>query len=310
MLQITGAATAISAIAAEARYSSSTLIRDRSREMVAYIRVLRAGLAIFISGLMVSIVRGDAGIDPSHSNYERDVAVTATASKTVYKLGEAVSVALTISNNSQQSVYTFNSESDFATGFATVMDAGGKQIMGDPIPTPPSSPPNHYMERDGKGIYVVPIYQIKAHGVMKATMVDVLRIYHKHLTEGTYDLDLGSVTIIHEVTDLIMREDVQHRLWVEPSSPMTKVGHKLGTMKIEIRGRVDEGTQMESKTQAQAGPTVEGIPHSAARPESEPPISQGWHKTVSAFIGGMVAGMGALLIVLLIRKRLATPGNQ
>ena len=89
--------------------------------------------------------------------------------------------------------------------------------------------------KERKSTFVVPLYKINGKGIMIAVFTDALRIYHKHISEGIFHLDFDSIGIIHKIENPIIRKDVSHPLWVEPSSPMVKLRHKCGTIEIEIR---------------------------------------------------------------------------
>lgn len=208
--------------------------------MVIKIRILRVFLVALILGFLAYTRSADALTNESRTNYEKSVTSIAKTLKTIYEPGEPVPIVLAISNHSSRPIYTFQGESDFLGGFSLVFDTNGVRIMGDPIPTPPPPPLHYYMEKDGKRIYVVPVYKIDGPGVMVAVIADALRIHHKHLSEGTFYLDLGDIEIIHKVSDLIVREDVPHKLWIDPRSPITRIRHKLNPVKIQIRRKTED----------------------------------------------------------------------
>lgn len=168
--------------------------------------------------------------------YENSVTVTARVAKTVYEPGELVGVTITITNHSDNPVYIFRSKSDFFKGSCMLRDANGTTVQGDPGDTPPPPPVDWYIEREGKRIFVVPVYIIEGHGVMEAFVEDALHRHRDYISEGEFTLDFGALEVIHEIEELIVREDKAHRLWVQPSSPMVKMRHKCNnTITIEIR---------------------------------------------------------------------------
>jgi hypothetical protein len=126
-----------------------------------------------------------------------------------------------------------------------------------------------------KSVFTVPLSNIDGPGVILALMPDALKIYHKHLSEGIYYLDPGDIEIIHQVTAVIVRQDVPHRLWVEPQSPMVTVRHKLNTVQIEIR----------------------------RKPETPEPIAQAHPFAWATFFAGSAGGIGAVCLILLLKRK-------
>ena len=167
--------------------------------------------------------------------YEKKITVMARLVKEVYEPTEPVPIVVGIANHSSEPVYLSTDRPGiFGTG-ADVKDANGVRMKGDPILTPPGAPLSHFMEKDGKSVYVQPVSKIKGSSLILALMPDALQRHQGYLTEGTYYLHIGSVEIIHEISDLIVRKDVPHRLWIGPQSKTIRSRHKLNTLKIEIR---------------------------------------------------------------------------
>ena len=186
--------------------------------------------------LLTASARAAEVAEQGRGQYENSVTVTARVAKTVYEPGEAVGVTKTITNHSENPVYIFYSQADFLKGSCMLRDANGTTVQGDPGDTPPPPPVDWYIEREGKQIYVVPVYVIEGRGVMEAFVEDALHRHHNYISEGTFTLDFGSIPIIHEIEELIVRENKADRLWVQPSSPMVKMRHKCkNTITIEIR---------------------------------------------------------------------------
>ncbi len=174
------------------------------------------------------------------TKYEKSIAVMVTAKaialKEVYNLTEPIPLVVAIANHSQKPVYIHMDQPGILTPFIELEDANGVRIMGDPVPTPPPPPRYYYIN----GMFTVPVVKIEGMDVMLAVIPDALERYHKYLEEGTYYLTPGDVSVIHEVSSVIIREDVPHPLWIDPSSDMIRLGHKLNTIKVEVRG---EGAQ-------------------------------------------------------------------
>ena len=217
---------------------------------------MKASLTVWAL-LLAASARAAEVAEQGHAQYENSVTVTARVAKRVYEPGELVGVTITIANHSDNPVYIFHSESDFLKSSCFLTDANGATVRGDPVDTPRLAPPSHFMQKDGKRIYVLPVYVIKGHGVMEAFVEDALHRHRNYIWEGTFTLDFGAYEVIHEIEELIVREDKAHRLWVQPNSPMVKLRHKCNQIKIEIRkSSPAPGVAAESRLPAWVTPVV------------------------------------------------------
>ena len=239
----------------------------------------RCFLGILACGFSISYSLGDVSAESERAQSEPNVTVAARVVKAIYEPNEPVPLVVAIANHGSEPVYLFTDSPDIFGTSAGVIDANGVRVAGDPLLTPPPPPPHHYIERDGKRIYVMPVSKIEGPGVILALTPDALSRHHKHLSEGTYYLNPGAVEIIHKVSDLIFREEVPHKLWIDPSSPITKRIYKANTVKIEIRKKPE-------------------VPEALAeiRPFAWP-----------AFLAGAAAAaIGALCIILLLKKKVVS----
>jgi hypothetical protein len=213
----------------------------------------------------------------------RTVTIAATALKGVYEVGERVPLVLAIANHSSEPVYNLLGESDFRDGFSMVKDANGTIISGDPIPDPNVSLPSYwYMEKDGRRVLTMLLYEIPGKAVKLLVIEDTLRRHRGRIAEGIYFLSLGDIEILHDVEDIIVREGLPERLWVDPTSDMTRVRHPVHDVKVEIRGS----------------------------PAKIAPASQGYSSIWPMFLIGAVAGMGALYLILLLKKKAISRGKS
>ena len=166
---------------------------------------------------------------------QEKVTITMRPLKDIYEVGETVQLVLAIVNHSEAPIYSFLTESDFHVGFCEVMDANGARVAGDAIPTPVPPPPYYYMQKDGKRVYTVPVHKIDGHGVWMVVMKDALRRYHGRISPGTYFLSVGDIELLQEVGEVIVREGLPERLWVDPQSQMSRMRCPVKDVKIEIR---------------------------------------------------------------------------
>jgi hypothetical protein len=237
-------------------------------------------LFILACGFLISCILGDVSGNSERDKSEPNITVAARVVKDVYEPNEPVPLVVAIANHSSEPVYLFTDRPDIFGTSAGVIDANGVRVMGDPVSTPPvmSSSSDSYMKKDGKRIYVVPVSKIEGPAVILALTPDALRLHHGHLAEGVYYLRPGAVEIIHKVSDLIIREDVPHRLWIDPRSPITKQLYKGNTVKIEIRKKT----------------------------EAEKPVVQARPFAWSTFLTGTITGIVVLCLILLLKKKLVS----
>lgn len=238
-------------------------------------KVSKAFITVLAFGWLTRITFPDTLNAESRAKYEKNITVTARALKGVYDPNEPVPLMLAIANHGSEPVYLSTDQPEIFDGYVRVRDSDGAEIMGEPIPTPPPPPIHYYMVKGGNRIFTVPLSKIDGAGVMISLMADALKIYHNHISPGIYELDPGVIEIIHEVGPLIVREDVPHRLWVEPQSPMVRVRHKLNTIKVEIQ----------------------------KRRETPEPIAQARPFAWATFFAGSMSGVGALCLILLLRRK-------
>lgn len=251
--------------------------------MVIYTKLrIRWIFTMFAIAFLTAAGFGDISKERAQAEYQKSLTITVKALKDVYEPGELVPLVVAIANHSSEPVYLFTDTPDILGTSAGVRDVNGARIEGDPVPTPPPPPLHYYMEKDGRQIYVVPLSKIEGPGVLLSLIPDALSRHHKHLSEGIYHLDPGAVPIIHNVSDLIFREDVAHRLWVDPRSPMTKRAHKVNTVKIQIRRKA----------------------------EHETPIASAPLFTWPSFLIGAAAGIAIIGVVLLLRKKASSRGKS
>ncbi|MGD8500281.1 MAG: hypothetical protein PVJ86_06520 [Phycisphaerales bacterium] len=243
--------------------------------MAINIKVFRRFLIIIVFGLFVPISRSGALNDEAQTKYAKNVTVAARALKSIYQQDEPVLLVVAIANHSTDPVYLSTETPDIIDPFVRVKDVNGVEVMGDPVAEPPPPPGHYYMVKDGKSVYTVPLSKIDGMGVLITLIPDALKIYHNHLSVGEYYLTPADIEIIHEVGSPIVREDVPHRLWVEPQSPMVRLRHKLNTVKIEV-----QRTAEVEKLAGQAYPFA-------------------W----STFLTGTICGMAALCLILLLKKK-------
>ncbi len=257
-------------------------------------KMLLLGVFILLGcGLAANVSLGDPTEKKDQDQWENTVAVAVRTLKDVYEVGEAAPLFVAIANHSAKPVYSFYTESDFRDGFCTVRDANGARVSGDPIPTPLPPPPYYYMQQDGKMVLTVPLYEIPAHGVRILLIADALRLHHGHISEGTYFLSLGDVEILHDVKSVIIRDGLPYRLWVEPSSPVTRQRHKVNDVKIEIRKTLP----------------VPLKPEDPLREETSTAVTARNLWTWPSFLVGIIGGIVLFAAALVLGKNLGRSGK-
>jgi hypothetical protein len=235
-------------------------------------------LVIMACSFLTAVGVANVSNENTRTKSEPSITVAARVIQDVYEPNEPVPLVVAIANHSSESIYLFTDRPDIYGTSAGVRDVNGARIEGDPVPTPPPPPLHYYMEKHGKQIYVVPVSKIEGHSVLLSLTPDALSRHHKHLSEGTYYLRPGAVEIIRKVSGVITRQDVPHRLWVDPTALMTKELHTPKPVKIEIR-RKPEVRESVAQVQAFAWLT---------------------------FLVGAVVGIGVLSLILFLKKRAIT----
>lgn len=246
--------------------------------MKTYTKSHRMFFLIIAFDFLSAVSLGELRNQEVSARYEGTITVAARALKDLYEPNEPVPLVVAIANHSSEPVYRFTEKPGIFATSSLVTDANGMRVMGDPVIEPPPPDPSHYMEKDGRMVYVVPVSKIEGPGLLVSLIPDALSRHHKRLSEGTYHLDPGRVTIIHKVSDLIVREDVPHKLWIDPRSPMTKRIYKANTVKIEIR----------------------------KKPEVEKSAFQAYPLAWSTFLTGTIVGIVVLCLILLLKKVIGT----
>lgn len=178
-------------------------------------------------------------VDKSEINeYEKSVSIAVKPLKQVYEPNESVTLIVAIANHRSEPIYIRHSESDYYERSRSIRDVNGISIKTGPTDTPLPPPVDYYMEKNGKSTFVVPVYKIDGFSLLIAIVNDALKNQHKHninVPDGIYYVDPFVEDVIHEADEIIERENVSTRFWVEPGSPMVKVRHKSNSVKIEIR---------------------------------------------------------------------------
>jgi hypothetical protein len=236
--------------------------------------------------MFANVAWGGTGGDETAGRLQNSVSVAARSLTDVVAVGEAVPLVLAIANHGAGRVYSLLTESDFREGFCTVKDANGTVISGGPIAEPNVPLPSYwYMEKDGRRVLTMPLYEIAAKGVRLLVIADAVRRHHGRMAEGIYFLSLGDIEILHDVEDVIVREGLPFRLWVEAEAQMTRVRHPVNDVKIEIR-----------KPQGQE-----------TRPPRAPEqVLWVWR----SFLAGAVVGAGVLVVLVMVKKKAAGSGSR
>jgi hypothetical protein len=82
-----------------------------------------------------------------------------------------------------------------------------------------------------------------------------LERYHGYLPEGEYFLEMKDFPIVHEIDNIIVRDDTENRYWFAPKmTSRTRCFHKIqDKVKIEIRKKSEEQQYPQPKVVAQGG---------------------------------------------------------
>lgn len=232
-------------------------------------------LAILGYGFLTATALGSVSAQSERVKDKPNITLAARAVKDLYEPNEAVTLVVAIANHSSDPVYLSTETPDIIDPFVRIKDIDGVEVMGDAVAEPPPPPGHYYMAKDGKSIYTVPLSKIDGMGVLITLIPDALKIYHNHLSVGEYYLTPADIEIIYDISNIILREDVPHQLWIEPQSPMARLRCKLNTVKIEIQKKAEV-----EKLAAQAYPFA-------------------W----STFLTGTIVGIVALCLILMLKKK-------
>lgn len=200
---------------------------------------LRIGLATPVLLLTTTwVAAGEiiyARADTAGANTVRPVIVSARAPKDLYDLGEQIPLAVAVLNFSAEPVYVHVDQQGLLNLPITVKDTDGAIITGDPAPTPPAPPQYYYAEINGEVVFTVPVKKIEPGQTATAVIADALQGYHGHLQEGKYYLTPADMPVIHDVGLAIVRDDVPHRLWIDPSTIISQATYKVNTVEVQLR---------------------------------------------------------------------------
>lgn len=192
---------------------------------------------VFVFCFLASSVFGATLSEESCSQYNKNISFVIRSMKDVYEPDEPVMLALAIANHGSESVYLnlYGENLDtYYDGPAGVEDKWGEIPSGASIYDPPPPPAHWYIDKAGKKVFVVPIFQIKGHSVVIVRVQDALKRFKMNMEEGIYKLDMGQITVIHEIEELIVRDDVEHRLWINPKTDIGWCHYKLDPINIQI----------------------------------------------------------------------------
>ncbi|MHC4436719.1 MAG: right-handed parallel beta-helix repeat-containing protein [Planctomycetota bacterium] len=166
--------------------------------------------------------------------YMDDDTITATASlpRGSYTLGQPVPIEIVFTNHGQQPAYIKVDEFGFLRTNVIVEDVNGSRIYPLGVPSPPPPPRYWWITVDGKKIYTEPVVKIESGQTTKLMIQDALDLYHNQLQPGTYFLTPREQVVIHEVDAIIIREDQEHKLWIQPSAIISRARYE--TNKVEI----------------------------------------------------------------------------
>ena len=257
-------------------------------------------LPIAVSALTAQAINTYA--DSNGTNTDNTITATANLLKGSYAIGQQVPLEIVVTNHGQEPVYTYVEESGFLDLSVIVEDINGTKIEHGPISEPPPPPPHYYIKKDGIRFLTLPVAKIEAGQTTILTIQDALNLYHDYLQEGVYYLTPRELTVIHEVSSIITREDQDHKLWIEPSAVISRARYETNKVEISLQqGRTiyvdddavgnNDGTSWEnSYTFLQDALTT------ARLPEAEKPleirVAQGTYKPNQGLLPIKPGGVG------------------
>jgi hypothetical protein len=203
-----------------------------------------------------AIAFGAEDLRKRDDRYMNDVTISFRVLKDIYEPNEPVPLIVAIANHRPEPIYVYGRDPELLDRRrAWVTDANGVDMPYDPPREQLSLPSDHYMKIEGKRVQVAPISRIEPLDVAVCWMADGLEYYHGHLPEGNYFLEMKNFLIVHEIDNLITRNDTNHRLWFQPkTTSITRCFHPVhGKTKIEIRRKSEEKQNSVPKVVAQGG---------------------------------------------------------
>ena len=230
---------------------------------------------VFLTWMLLTAASFADTPEETTAQSQKRLSISIKALKDVYKPGEPVPLVLAIANHGGEAIYIHK-----LNPYIEIKDTNSVRIMGDPVPTPPPSPPHYYMEKEGKRIYVVPVFKIGGPEVILELIPDAIERYHKHLSEGNYYLRANATKAVYHESSLIFRQDFPNQLWVEPQPGVLQLELQSNTVKIQIRRKP-----------------------AAERPK---PLLFAW----PSFLTGAAAGIAIIGVVLLLRKKASSRGKS
>ena len=239
----------------------------------------------FIIYVLMGIIVGQTnGTTKEDQQYEKDVTIRFRVLKDIYEPNEPVPLIVVIANHRSEPIYVYGRDPEFLDRrTAWVTDVNGIDMPYDRPPEQTSLPSDHYMEVNGKRVQVAPISRIEPHDVVICWKTDGLERYHGYLPKGDYFLEMKDFPIVHEIDNIIIREDTGNRYWFAPKmTSRTQCFHRIqNKVKIKIlkKGKEQQGSEPAQEVVAQSGfvwPT---------------------------FIGGTILGLILPCAVFLMRKK-------
>jgi hypothetical protein len=244
---------------------------------VQYTQMFVLLIACGLANVTVPSLGGGSDLSGNDVN---GVTVAVSTFKRIYEPSEPVPIIISIANHGSEPLYISGENPDVFEGSARVIDTDGVEILGEPVADPNvAAPGRYYMKKNGETIYVVPVSLIPGRSVQVSVLSDALKRHHGRLSEGTYRLVLGDIQLIRKIGNLIIREDLPHKLWADTTSPITRVTENLNSVRIEIR----KATKVREAVLSRA---------TAGRGFSWPP-----------FVGGAVVGLVVPCAILLLRSK-------
>ncbi len=187
--------------------------------------------------LIATSVATAQAVNTDANSTDNSNAITATANllKNSYTLGQPVPIEIAVTNHGQEPVYIDVDEFGYLGLGVTVEDVNGTKIEHGPVSSPPPPPRYFWITVDGKKIFTLPVVEIEPGQTIKLTIQDALNLYHDYLQEGVYYLTPRELTVIHEVNSITIREDQEHKLWIEPSTVISRARYEINKVEISLR---------------------------------------------------------------------------
>jgi hypothetical protein len=175
-------------------------------------------IALLAAVWAASATNGSAEEEASQDN-AGGITIVAKAAKKSFRAGEPIIIGVALANFGDQSVYVPVSESQIFEPYFWIKDANGLVIGGGVIEDPNRTiHEDHYVEREGKRVLMVPVLEIKEQGVLLTFIPNALQGYGQKLAPGRYYLESFGFPMIFEPRSLMSRADHLNRLWAEAAS--------------------------------------------------------------------------------------------